>query len=173
MNDVATPEQWLEIGKMMDGVTVGNVLDLGSGRQWIEHPDFTHLDRVPGDHIELVCILGEEPIPAADRAYDSARAHHILEHIPGDKVIIAIDEIWRVLKPKGYLAVECPDAHDPMAAWSDPSHCSPWTVKTPGYFTAEARAAFPYTKYLWDVKAVATDGSVVRVIMQKAGIAER
>lgn len=57
--------------------------------------------------------------------FDEIHAYEVLEHVgaQGDyrSFFALFSELWRVLKPGGYLFATCPSWHSPWA-WGDPSH---------------------------------------------------
>lgn len=61
----------------------------------------------------------------ASNSFDEIHAYEVLEHLgqQGDaKSFFAhFSEIWRLLKPNGYLCATVPSRHSPWA-WGDPSH---------------------------------------------------
>ncbi len=88
-------------------------------------PDFVcNLQRVPwqvsrlGDPCELPTVLDES-------SYDELHAYEVLEHLgrQGDfRAFFAhFSEIWRVLKPGGYLCATCPSRYSEWL-WGDPGH---------------------------------------------------
>jgi SAM-dependent methyltransferase len=117
-----------------------NVLHLGCGRkQWdadklfpyvglAMSPDgvtVTHLDADAALNPDLVCALGETPIPLPDNSIDLVVAWHVLEHIGRQGETAAWFQFWedtyRVLKPNGWLYGESP-YYSGIWAWSDPTH---------------------------------------------------
>lgn len=88
-------------------------------------PKITTLDIEPRHKTDVVWDLNVLPWPFEDNSYDEIHAYEVLEHLgtQGDaKAFFAhFWEIYRILKPMGYLAGSCPRA-DSMWAWGDPSH---------------------------------------------------
>jgi SAM-dependent methyltransferase len=84
-----------------------------------------HLDADARLQPDLVCRLGVDPIPVADNSVDLVIAWHVLEHIGTQGVTAGWFEFWedlyRVLKPEGWLYAECP-YYAGIWAWSDPTH---------------------------------------------------
>jgi hypothetical protein len=128
------------------------VLMLGAGtrRQFLPVPptrdDFWMSTREDETDWQLTCVdnnpahadthvlhdLNNMPWPMKDDLYDEAHAYEILEHLgrQGDARAFfdCFYEIWRVLKPGGWLVGTCP-RFDSQWAWGDPSHTR---VITPG-----------------------------------------
>ena len=65
------------------------------------------------------------PYPFADDTFDEVHAYEVLEHLgqQGDfrTFFAQFSELWRILKPGGFLAATCPSWRS-MWAWGDPSH---------------------------------------------------
>jgi SAM-dependent methyltransferase len=61
----------------------------------------------------------------ADSSFDEIHAYEVLEHLgqQGDAAsfFAHFSEIWRLLKPNGYLCATVPSRHSPWL-WGDPSH---------------------------------------------------
>ncbi len=62
----------------------------------------------------------------ADSIYDEVHAYEVLEHLgrQGDfrSFFDTFGEIWRILKPGGYLCATVPSRYD-QGLWGDPGHC--------------------------------------------------
>jgi SAM-dependent methyltransferase len=116
------------------------VLHLGCGRRRYSAPElFTYvgLHNMPADadvvHLDaddrlepdVVCELGMDGIPLDDDSVDLAIAWHVLEHVGVQGVTAGWfffwEELYRVLKPEGWLYAECP-YHSSVWAWADPTH---------------------------------------------------
>lgn len=107
---------------------------LGAGRRhskvfWIgeqsEWSALTTLDIDPACHPDIVHDLDITPWPVKDNQYDEVHAYEVLEHLgrQGDwkAFFDHFYEIWRCLKPGGYLFATCPDVASPWL-WGDPGH---------------------------------------------------
>jgi SAM-dependent methyltransferase len=78
------------------------------------------------DHgVDVVHDLSVFPWPFNDDTFDRIDAYEVLEHLgrQGDFHGFFRDfgELWRILKPGGFLAATCP-SYRSMWAWGDPSH---------------------------------------------------
>ena len=87
--------------------------------------DVTTVDIDPTANPDYVHDLNVTPWPFADNSFDEVCAFEVLEHLgqQGDyKAFFAhFYEIWRVLKPGGYLIATVP-MWDSMWTWGDPGH---------------------------------------------------
>jgi SAM-dependent methyltransferase len=89
-------------------------------QQWTE---LVTLDKQePADYIyDLECF----PYPFPDDYFDEIHAYEVLEHtgVQGNVKFFfkQFHELWRMLKPDGYLAATVP-AWNSVWAWGDPSH---------------------------------------------------
>jgi SAM-dependent methyltransferase len=73
-------------------------------------------------------------LPLAAATFDRVLADQVLEHLPSEKVVATLNEVYRVLKPGGTLEVYVPHA-DSRLSHQDPTHKSTWTYRTVDYFT--------------------------------------
>ena len=100
-----------------DADELANVLDLfGAMKEAGEVPEGASADIKEGDALAL---------PFADGEFDRVIASEILEHIPAD--IQAIDELVRVLRPGGTMAITVPRWLPEIVCWklSDDYHNTP------------------------------------------------
>ena len=56
------------------------------------------------------CKWGLEKLPIPDNTYHRVHASHVLEHLPWWQTVPALQEIHRVLAPKGRVSIWVPDA---------------------------------------------------------------
>lgn len=93
-----------------------------SGRDW---SNLTTCDFNPAVKPDIVCDLGAPPWPIESDRFDEVHAYEVLEHLgrQGDFVSFfgTFYEIWRVLKPGGFLVGTCPSRYSPWL-WGDPGH---------------------------------------------------
>jgi SAM-dependent methyltransferase len=102
----------------MDADELAGVLEIfGAMKEQGEVPEGAQADIKQGDALEL---------PFADEEFDRVVAAEVLEHIPAD--IQAIEELVRVLRPGGTLAVTVPRWFPEVVNWklSDEYHNVPF-----------------------------------------------
>jgi len=121
------------------------------------------------DHApDFVHDLNVYPWPFEDDSLDEVHAYEVLEHLgqQGDyrAFFECFAEIYRVLKPGGYLAATCP-SYRSMWAWGDPSHTRVITSGTLVFLDQEQYVkqvgvtAMSDFRYIWqgDFQAVFVD----------------
>ena len=85
----------------------------------------TTMDHDPNCGADIVHDLDVTPWPIEASSFDEVHAYEVLEHLgrQGDwrAFFRHFGEIWRVLKPGGYLAATVPSWKSQWA-WADPSH---------------------------------------------------
>ena len=84
----------------------------------------TH-DVDPESKADVIHDLDVFPYPWSDNQFDEVHAYEVLEHCgqQGDAVsfFAQFAELWRILKPGGYLCGTVPQWNSPMA-WGVPDH---------------------------------------------------
>jgi GT2 family glycosyltransferase len=87
--------------------------------------DLTTLDINQVCNPDMVWDLEKLPLPFDDSTFDEVHAYQILEHLgtQGDWKFFfdQFTDLWRILKPNGYLIASVPDSQSKQA-WGDPSH---------------------------------------------------
>jgi len=82
-------------------------------------------DQNPLCHPDVLLNLEEFPYPFKDNEFDEIHAYEVLEHTgqQGDWRFFfdQFTELWRILKPGGYLLATTP-AWSSIWTWGDPSH---------------------------------------------------
>ena len=104
-------------------------INLGCGDKRIE--DHINIDIRQSPAVDLIadCLH----LPFEDGSIDAVRAFDFLEHVPNDKRIAIIEEIWRVLKDNGVFEHLTPST-DGRGAFQDPTHLSFWNINSWFYF---------------------------------------
>ena len=109
----------------------GILLDIGCGEA--KQPGFVGMDKRALDTVDIVHDLEEFPYPLEDESCLTIVGSHIVEHIKPWLMIDFMNELWRLLKPEGQLALSTPYAGSP-GYWQDPTHCNGCTERTWQYF---------------------------------------
>ena len=90
-----------------------------------EFEDLTTLDINPDVKPDVLWDLNNTPYPFEDQQFDEIHAYEVLEHYgtQGDyrAFFRHFDELYRILKPGGYLVGSVP-RWDGIWAWGDPGH---------------------------------------------------
>ena len=108
-------------------------LDIGCGAN--KNPGFVGLDirELPG--VDIVHDIESYPWPLPDESVLMATCSHLVEHINPARFgfINFMDEIWRVMKVGGSLAIATPHGSSSFYI-QDPTHCNPCNAVTFAYF---------------------------------------
>lgn len=109
-----------------------------------EMTTWVRLDMNPDCKPDILFDLNDvergKKLPVADNTFDEIHAYEVLEHFgrQGDfkGFFTGMRELWRVLKPGGYLIGTCP-SWDAFWAWGDPGHTRIVSEGTLSYLTKE------------------------------------
>lgn len=108
-------------------------LDIGCGEN--KQPGFVGIDirEMPG--VDIVHDVETFPWPLPDESVIMAVSSHLVEHINPHKFgfVNFMNEIWRVMKPGGEIAISCPHGSS-QGFLQDPTHCNPINETTWAYF---------------------------------------
>lgn len=116
----------------MNGAKNMKNLNLGSGKKPKE--GWINVDIIKS--ADVICRVGTEVLPFEDNSIDEASADNFLEHLNNEQFLFAMNDIWRVLKPRAKFWIRVPDAvRYPSGAFGDPTHKLFFTEKTFDYFT--------------------------------------
>lgn len=110
---------------------------------------WVNMDVVPLPGVDVVHDILSFPWPFADATFDHVLMRHVLEHVPhevGDKehrdgFLLVVEELHRILKPKGRVEIFSPH-HDSPDVWADPTHTRAVHPKNFQYFTEESAYSF-------------------------------
>jgi SAM-dependent methyltransferase len=115
----------------------GLKLHLGCGRD--VRPGWVNVDRkdygggrAPGTVLK-VADIARDPLPLSDDMFDYAYSQDFLEHLPSERRVHVINEIWRVLKPGGLMEHYVPNASS-RNAYGSPTHLSFWNLQVFEHF---------------------------------------
>ena len=111
------------------------VLNLGCGR--MNQKEFFGLDIEDYDGVDVVANA-EETLPFPDNTFEAVVAQDVLEHLIPQKSIHIMEEIYRVLRPKGVFEFLVPSTDgNNIAAFQDPTHYSYWNQMKFRYFLSD------------------------------------
>lgn len=109
----------------------GFCLDIGCGGN--KQPGFLGMDRRDLPGVDLVHDLEVTPYPLDDECCITIVGSHIIEHIKPWLMFDVMNELWRIMKPGGRLALSMPYAGS-AGYWQDPTHCNGCNENTWRYF---------------------------------------
>ena len=112
--------------------TTGTLLDIGCGAVKFA-PNWTGIDYRPLPGVDIVHDLEVFPYPIPDDSVLTARMSHTIEHMKPWLTLSVMDEIWRIMKPKGQLYIAAPYGVSYRFV-QDPTHCNPVNETTFLYF---------------------------------------
>jgi predicted SAM-dependent methyltransferase len=84
----------------------GRRLNIGCGR--IKKPGYLNVDIDVSVSPDVVFSLSE-PLPFGSDVFDQIEAYHVVEHIYPWTARDTLKDLWRILRPGGKLAIECPN----------------------------------------------------------------
>lgn len=112
-----------------------DVIDLGCGNNPREGAVGVDIRDYPAVDIQRdVCDLPEEWEGSIEKAY----ASQLFEHLDGEEIAEALEEVTRILEPGGEVIFDVPygRAYD-----ADPTHETRWTFKTIVYYLPRSEVA--------------------------------
>lgn len=125
----------------MPGYIPPSILNLGCGSKPIQ--GCLNADKVSLPGVDVCFDMLQYPWPFPNERFAIVYTSHLAEHVPhgedGYGFIRWMEEIHRVLKPKGRLVIICPHPDDQEAAWADPTHCRVLYPRTFTHFDSEAQ----------------------------------
>jgi predicted SAM-dependent methyltransferase len=113
---------------------IGIRLDIGAGGN--PQPGFVTMDKRKLPGIDIVHDLEKFPYPIKDEECIVIVGSHIIEHIKPWFMIDMMNELWRIMKPGGQLALSTPYAGS-QGYWQDPTHCNGCNEATFQYFDSD------------------------------------
>ena len=93
------------------------ILDIGCGCNKV--PGSIGMDIDQNSHADIIHDLNKYPYPIDDNSLDKVFAKHIIEHLDDPKNFL--QEIYRILKPRGTAFIETPHFSSHVA-YSEPQH---------------------------------------------------
>jgi SAM-dependent methyltransferase len=91
---------------MSEATRSGTKLNIGSGQLRVD--GYTNVDREASPAVDVVWDLMEHPWPFENDSIEGIITWHFLEHLHGDGLIRAMEEIHRILKPGGEVYIKVP-----------------------------------------------------------------
>jgi SAM-dependent methyltransferase len=88
-------------------------------------PSWETLTAVNAKNVDYVARWGYETLPLEDNTYDLIHASHVLEHIDHWRVVDALKETFRILKPGGTLEIHVPNILWLIRQWRS-GECDKW-----------------------------------------------
>ncbi|MFX0210472.1 MAG: hypothetical protein ACFFDT_31120 [Candidatus Hodarchaeota archaeon] len=126
-HDWTTYQEGCELVKKNGGIR----LDIGCGEN--KQENFIGLDKRKLEGVDIVWDLEKFPYPLPDDCCMAIIGSHIIEHIKPWLTIDFINELWRIMKPGGQLALVYPYPGS-TGFWQDPTHCNGLNEATWQYF---------------------------------------
>jgi predicted SAM-dependent methyltransferase len=157
----------MEIDKLLKDKS-GIRLDIGCGSNK-QSDDFVGMDIRPLEGVDIVHDMTDIPWPLPDECVLTAIASHVVEHIPPHNFgfINWMDEVWRVLKPGGQLAIVVPHGNS-QGYLQDPTHCNACNENTWSYFDPTHPLYSIYAPRPWRIEHLTWSPTVnIEVIMVK------
>lgn len=137
--------------KMRERMTVhgGIMLDLGCGER--KQENFIGMDRRDLPNVDIVHDVEDFPWPLEDECCLTVVASHLYEHIKPWLSLGFMDEIWRIMKPRGQVAISCPYGINQYFL-QDPTHCNPVNEATWQYFDPTYPLWTIYKTKPWEIE---------------------
>lgn len=110
---------------------MGIMLDVGCGDN--KQTGFVGMDKRDLKGVDIVHDLESFPYPLKDESCLTIIGSHIVEHIKPWLMIDFMNELWRIMKVQGQLALSTPYAGS-AGYWQDPTHCNGCSEATWQYF---------------------------------------
>ena len=88
------------------GAKRGRHLNIGCGK--VKKPGYLNVDVDASVSPDVVFSLSE-PLPFGSDLFERIEAYHVVEHIYPWTALATLKDLWRILKPGGTLAIECPN----------------------------------------------------------------
>lgn len=144
-------------------------LDVGCGVTKIENCIGMDKQKLPG--VDVVHDAEVFPWPFKDNQFDRIYMAHLMEHLKPWLAVDLMNEMWRVMKVNGVLAMAMPYPGS-VGHWQDPTHIRPWSEHTPKYFDPDFSELYNfYTPKPWKIDGVVwrSDGNI-EIAMRKRDI---
>lgn len=117
------------------------VLHIGPGKKSLPGAVTIDILALPG--VQVVHNLDVFPWPFHDSEFDLIFAHNVFEHL-SDQIAV-MQEMWRILKPKGRIVITVPYFRS-VDAFTDPTHKHFFTSRSLDYYLhSGGLAEYEYT----------------------------
>ena len=107
------------------------ILDIGCGQS--KTPNSIGIDITKTKEVDVISDV--QYLPFKNSSVDKIVCYQLLEHV--DDIILAMEEMHRVLKGGGILIIEVPHVQG-LDAFRDPTHKHFFTIATMDYFTKDS-----------------------------------
>lgn len=114
-------------------------------------PDFTGVGPRAHPNVDIVVDFLKIPWPFEDSSCQIIAAAQVFQKIPRNMVIPWMNEMWRILKPRGQLALALPYAGSP-GYYADPLNVNPCNEMTFYYFDPFFPAYAHYEPKPWEIE---------------------
>jgi len=128
----------------------GIMLDIGCGDN--KQQGFVGMDKRKLKGVDIVHDLEKFPYPLPDESCLTIVGSHIVEHIKPWLMIDFMNELWRIMKPNGQLALAHPYGVNDLFV-QDPTHCNACSERTWQYFDPKYPLYGVYKPSPWSIEA--------------------
>jgi len=155
----------------------GIILDIGCGdrKLTLKNRTVVGMDIRPLENVDIVHNIESIPWPIPDNSCLTIIASHILEHIKPWLTIDIFNELWRIMKSGGQLAISLPYGGS-HGFYQDPTHINGFNEDTFRYFDPEYPNLYNiYKPSPWKIQTgfpVWQSTGNMEVIMNKINIEE-
>jgi len=159
----------LNVKKILEAGKVLN-LDLGCGDSIRD--GFIGMDKRPLPNVAIVHDLEVFPYPIPDGVVNTIIMSHVIEHIKPWLMLDLMNEVWRILKVGGKIALSLPYGVG-HGFVQDPTHCNPCNETTWEYFSPD--------HYMWNIYKTKPffiemntwqEGGFMEVLLRKISVEE-
>ena len=138
----------LRIAKLVSRKS-GINLDIGCGEA--KQRNFVGMDKRKLAGVDIVHNLEVFPYPLPDNSCHTIIGSHIIEHIKPWLTIDMFNELWRIMRVGGQLALSTPYAGS-SGFWQDPTHCNGFNAATFQYFDPKYPLYQIYKPKPWEIE---------------------
>lgn len=126
----------------------GILLDIGCGGN--KQPRFVGMDKRKLPGVDIVHDLERFPYPLENESCLTIVGSHIVEHLKPWLMLEFMDELWRIMKRDGQLALSMPYGVS-RGYVQDPTHCNPCNEATWQYFDPDYPLYSIYQPKPWKI----------------------